>query len=203
MNGKKVKEEEEEGVIRNMREAPLRVVNDVKRIARVMAEDYGWKHYRIARAMAVTYYFLMSNKATVEKPKAVSNSLDVGTDKGQYKIYLCGAITGLNPVRCRALFQIAQNKIATNWRVVMNPFDNGLEDEASWEDHMRADIKMLMECDAMYVVNDISNSKGAKIELNLARALGIKVMSYKMTDQRLMEELKVLDKLYECRREEE
>lgn len=68
---------------------------------------------------------------------------------------------------------------------------------------MRADIKMLMECDAVYVVNDISNSKGAKIELNLARALGIKVMSYKMTDQRLMEELKELDKLYECRRDEE
>ena len=201
MNGKKVKDEEE-GVIRNMREAPLRVVNDVKRIARVMAEDYGWKCPRIAKAMAVTYYFLMSNKATVDKPK-VANKCEVDTAGNQYKIYLCGAISGLDPVQCRALFQIAQNKIATNWRVVMNPFDNGLGDEASWEDHMRADIKMLMECDAMYVVNDISNSKGAKIELNLARALGITVMSYKMTDQRLMEELKVLDKLYECRRDEE
>lgn len=201
MNIKKVKNEEE-GVIRNMREAPLRVVNDVKRIARVMAEDYGWKHYRIAKAMAVTYYFLMSNKATVDKPK-VANKCEVDTAGNQYKIYLCGAISGLNPVRCRALFQIAQNKIATNWRVVMNPFDNGLGDDASWEDHMRADIKMLMECDAMYVVNDVTSSKGAKIELNLARALGIIVMSYKMTDQRLIEELKVLDKLYECRREEE
>lgn len=200
---KKVRDEQEEGLIRNMREAPIKVVNDVKRIARVMAEDYGWKWLRIANAMAVTYYFIQSNKNTIEKPKAVSNSLDVGTDKGQYKIYICGAITGLNPVRCRALFQIAQNKIATNWRVVLNPFDNGLGDDASWEDHMRADIKMLMECDAMYVVNDISNSKGAKIELNLARALGITVMSYKMTDQRLMEELKVLDKLYECRSDEE
>lgn len=41
MNCKKVKDEEE-GVIRDMREAPPRVVNDVKRIARVMAEDYVW-----------------------------------------------------------------------------------------------------------------------------------------------------------------
>lgn len=198
----KVKDDEE-GVIRNMREAPLRVVNDVKRIARVMAEDYGWKWPRIAKAMAVTYYFIQSNKNTIEKPRAVNKSEGVFQCEGQYKIYLCGAITGLNPVRCKALFQIAQNKIATNWRLVMNPFDNGLDEEASWEDHMRADIKMLMECDALYVVNDISNSKGAKIELNLARALGIKVMSYKMTDQRLIEELKVLDKLYECRRDEE
>lgn len=202
MNCKKVKDEEE-GVIRDMREAPLRVVNDVKRIARVMAEDYGWKWPRIAKAMAVTYYFIQSNKNTIEKPRAVNKSEGVFQGDGQYKIYLCGAISGLNPVRCRALFQIAQNKIATNWRLVMNPFDNGLDEEASWEEHMRADIKMLMGCDALYVVNDISNSKGAKIELNLARALGIKVMSYKMTDQRLMEELKVLDKLYECRREEE
>lgn len=202
MNGRKVKDEEE-GVIRNMREAPLRVVNDVKRIARVMAEDYGWKHYRIAKAMAVTYYFIQSNKNTIEKPRAVNKSDGVFQGDGQYKIYLCGAISGLDLKRVRALFQIAQNKIATNWRVVMNPFDNGLSEEDSWEDHMRADIKMLMECDALYVVNDISKSKGAKIELNLARALGIKVMSYKMTDQRLMEELKVLDKLYECRSEEE
>lgn len=203
MNGKKVKEEQEEGVIRNMREAPLRVVNDVKRIARVMAEDYGWKWPRIAKAMAVTYYFIQSNKNTIEKPRAVNKSQDIAQGDGQYKIYLCGAISGLNPVRCRALFQIAQNKIATNWRVVMNPFDNGLADEASWEAHMRADIKMLMECDAMYVVNDISTSKGAKIEINLARSLGLKIMSYKMTDQRLFEELKELDRIYECRREEE
>lgn len=202
MNGKKVKEEEE-GVIRNMREAPLRVVNDVKRIARVMAEDYGWKWPRIAKAMAVTYYFIQSNKNTIEKPRAVNKSQGVAQGEGQYKIYLCGAITGLNPVRCRALFQIAQNKIATNWRVVMNPFDNGLEEEESWEAHMRADIKMLMECDAMYVVNDISNSKGAKIELNLARSLGLKIMSYKMSERRLFEELKELDKLYECRSNEE
>ncbi len=200
---KKVRDEQEEGLIRNMREAPIKVVNDVKRIARVMAEDYGWKHYRIARAMAGTYYFLMSNKTSVEKPKAIGKSLDVGQGEGQYKIYLCGAITGLDIKRVRALFQIAQNKLSTGWRVVMNPFDNGLEEEARWEAHMQADIKMLMECDAMYVVNDITNSKGAKIELNLARSLGLKIMSYKMSDQRLMAELKVLDKLYECRREEE
>lgn len=202
MNGKKVKDEEEE-LVRDMRNAPIKVVNDVKRIARVMAEDYGWKRPRIARAMAVTYNFIQSNKNTIDKPMAGNKSESIVQGDGQYKIYLCGAISGLNPIQCRALFQIAQNKIATNWRVVLNPFDNGLEDEASWEDHMRADIKMLMECDAMYVVNDISSSKGAKIELNLARALGITVMSYKMTDQRLMEELKVLDKLYECRREVE
>lgn len=101
MNGKKIKDEEE-GVIRNMRETPLRVVNDVKRIARVMAEDYGWKWTRIAKAMAVTYYFIQINKNTIEKPKAVNKSLDVGQGNGQYKIYLCGAISGLNPVRCRA-----------------------------------------------------------------------------------------------------
>ena len=61
MNGKKVKDEEEE-LVRDMRNAPIKVVNDVKRIARVMAEDYGWKRPRIARAMAVTYNFIQSNK---------------------------------------------------------------------------------------------------------------------------------------------
>lgn len=188
---------------RSMQDVPLRVVNDVKRIARVMAEDYGWKRTRIARAMAVQHRFLTANKTSIDKPMAVNRSQDIAQGDGQYKIYLCGAISGLNPIQCRALFQIARNKIATNWRLVLNPFDNGLSDEASWADHMRADIKMLMGCDAMYVVNDISSSKGAKIELNLARALGICVMSYKMSDQRLMAELKVLDKLYECRREEE
>ena len=63
--------------------------------------------------------------------------------------------------------------------VVVNPFENGLPDEAHWMEHMRADIGLLVGCDYIYMLRGWEWSKGAKLELDVATSCGIRVMEYK------------------------
>ena len=58
----------------------------------------------------------------------------------------------------------------------VNPFRNGLPDEAHWRAHMRADIALLLACDYIYMLKDWELSKGAKLELDVASSCGIKVL---------------------------
>jgi hypothetical protein len=55
---------------------------------------------------------------------------------------------------------------------VINPLNNGLTEKHSWAEHMKADIKMLMDCDEIYMLKGYTESKGAMIEYNLAQDLG-------------------------------
>ena len=61
---------------------------------------------------------------------------------------------------------------------VINPIKNGVPDEAPWVDHMRADIKMLMDCDAVATLPGWANSTGAQIEVESAHMLGLPVRPY-------------------------
>ena len=59
---------------------------------------------------------------------------------------------------------------------IVNPFKNGLPDEAHWREHMRADIALLLGCDYIYMLQGWELSKGAKLELDVASSCGIKVL---------------------------
>src|SRR5574344_260116 len=52
-------------------------------------------------------------------------------------------------------------------RLIKNP---------SMADYMKADIKKLMKCNVIYMLNDYSDSRGAKAELEIAKVLSIKIV---------------------------
>lgn len=56
---------------------------------------------------------------------------------------------------------------------VLNPTSNGLSDSASYEDHMRADLRMLSVADALAFLPDWEKSRGARLEIEVAHALNI------------------------------
>lgn len=58
----------------------------------------------------------------------------------------------------------------------VNPFKNGLPDEAHWREHMKADIRLLLDCEFIYMLQGWELSKGAKLELDVASSCGIKVL---------------------------
>ena len=58
----------------------------------------------------------------------------------------------------------------------MNPFENGVSQDAHWMEHMRRDIALLLECDCIYMLQGWELSKGAKLELDVASSCGIKVL---------------------------
>lgn len=58
----------------------------------------------------------------------------------------------------------------------VNPFDNGIDKNAPSEQHMKADFKMLLECDNIYLCKGWEKSRGCLAEFNLAANCGINVI---------------------------
>lgn len=96
------------------------------------------------------------------------------------KIYISGAITGQDPDEVRGRFDEAGIRLQEagycDASEVVNPLDNGLPADSSWEDHMRADLKMLVDCDAVYMLKGWKMSKGATLENYLAKRLGMMII---------------------------
>lgn len=91
-------------------------------------------------------------------------------------VYISGKISGLAFNKVKKKFDKASKYIVKMGCVPVSPLNNGLPAESSWEDHMKSDILILLEADAIFMLNDWSESKGAAIERDLADNLGIKVI---------------------------
>lgn len=91
-------------------------------------------------------------------------------------IYLCGPMTGI-PNYNFPLFHAEASRLRTMGFTVINPAetDNG-DTSRDWAYYMRKDITQLMQADAVVVLPDWEKSKGAKIEVNLAKELGIEIL---------------------------
>ena len=99
------------------------------------------------------------------------------------KIYLSGAISSRPIDQARRQFAEAEAKLQEWGFEVLNPFNNGLIESASWGDHMKADIKMLLGADAIYMLDGWVESKGARLEYIIAGALGMSINYQNETKQ--------------------
>ena len=93
---------------------------------------------------------------------------------GMKKIYISGKIT--NNANYKADFEAAELALKIAGFQPVNPAEEKLPDGATWADYMRHDIKLLCDCDAIYMLYDWRESEGAKIEHNLARDLGMEII---------------------------
>lgn len=84
------------------------------------------------------------------------------------KIYISGKITGLPIGEVIAKFHAAEAKIRRFGFEPVSPLSNGLPLETDWADHMGKDIALLLKADAIYLLPDYNESKGARIELCVA-----------------------------------
>ena len=87
------------------------------------------------------------------------------------KVYISGPISGLPLETVYNNFTNAEVRLLEQGYEVVNPLNNGLPTNATWNEHMRADLKLLLDCDAIYILKGYQNSKGAMIEYDLARIL--------------------------------
>jgi len=58
------------------------------------------------------------------------------------------------------------------WNVI-NPAELCLDKEAPWSECMRRDIEALMHCDSIVMLPGYEHSRGATLELHIARELGM------------------------------
>ena len=100
------------------------------------------------------------------------------------QLYLCGAISN-NP-NYKKEFEEAYNKLQKAGYAIVSPiyFCN---EEWEWEQCMRECIRVLSTEKAIAIIGDISNSKGAKLEIEIGKTLGMEIKS---VDEWLGEERK-------------
>lgn len=84
------------------------------------------------------------------------------------KVYISGAITN-NP-NYKEEFAKAEELLKRNGCEPVNPVD---EEGKTWSEYMRRDIKLLCDCDAIYQIKGWEKSCGAKLENDIAKALGL------------------------------
>ena len=96
------------------------------------------------------------------------------------KVYLSGPITGVKDHAAR--FAMAEKYFADRGHKVENPEKlGGLLEELHgaqpgalpWADYMREDIKALVDCDAIAMLPGWNESRGARLERQVADALGL------------------------------
>lgn len=92
------------------------------------------------------------------------------------KIYISGPIAGYDMEERKLAFLKVQHLIEGLGHEAVNPFDNGVPEDAHWREHMRADIGLLVGCDAIFMMPSWELSKGCKLELDVASSCGIQVM---------------------------
>jgi hypothetical protein len=89
-------------------------------------------------------------------------------------IYLAGPMTGLPDFNYPAFIATAQRMRRAGFYVV-TPAENGLPASAPWAAHMRRDLHAMMDCQGVAVLPGWEASRGAQLEVTVAKALGMPV----------------------------
>ena len=126
-------------------------------------------------------------KTTIQKPNGdtlISNTTKV-TGKGQVyfvnkflhngqkepatmRIYISGKISGLPLNAVQERFEDAESLLSELGFDVVNPLKNGLDPNEKWITHLCKDIELLDSCDAIYMMDNWVESRGARHEYNFA-----------------------------------
>ena len=92
------------------------------------------------------------------------------------RVYISGAIAHHDIKERKQAFAEAETVLRRLGFEPVNPFRNGLPEDADWRQHMRVDIGLLLGCGYVYMLKGWELSKGAKLELDVASSCGIKVL---------------------------
>jgi len=93
------------------------------------------------------------------------------------KIYISGQISGIEPEDAISTFNKMEKTLRAQGYSVANPTRLGIEDVSGkgWDYYMKKGITLLMDCDAIYMLQSWTNSRGAWIEWKLAYDLGMTI----------------------------
>ena len=89
------------------------------------------------------------------------------------KIYISGAVTSDPDFRCK--FERAEELLREKGYIPVNPVKTEVEGK-EWEYYLKKDLKKLLKCDGIYILSDWHNSKGARLEIQVALDLGYEVI---------------------------
>ncbi len=89
--------------------------------------------------------------------------------------YVTGKITGLPKTDVKEKFNYISNQLKGMGYQVVNP-SAVADDSHSWDEAVRNDIKLMLECDEVHMLPDWQDSRGAQLERDIALRLGMQVV---------------------------
>ena len=94
------------------------------------------------------------------------------------RVYISGPMSGLPEFNYPAFFAAEEELVAAGY-AVENPARNPEPDPKTWEGFMRMAVKQVADCDALVMLPGWESSRGAKVEVDLAKTLGMHVCEIK------------------------
>ncbi|KDR25445.1 DUF4406 domain-containing protein [Caballeronia zhejiangensis] len=91
------------------------------------------------------------------------------------KLYIAGPMSNLPELNFPAFYAEAARLRALGFEIV-NPAEVDVGPNPTWLSCMRADIKVLVDCDGIALLPGWEKSPGATLEHTIARGLGLRVM---------------------------
>jgi hypothetical protein len=92
-------------------------------------------------------------------------------------IYVAGPMTGLPEFNFPAFDAAAERLRADGW-IVENPTVNGADKSLSWDWYLRRALEQVVRCNAIALLPGWADSRGARLELDVALGLGMGVYLY-------------------------
>lgn len=108
-------------------------------------------------------------------PAPAASGITLQADRAN-RTYLAGPMTGFEDFNFPAFNKMAAELRAQGY-VVENPAEHGVVDGADWADYMAYDLTRLGLCGQVAVLPGWENSKGARLEVHIARELGMTVVN--------------------------
>ena len=93
------------------------------------------------------------------------------------KVYISGKITGLQIEEVNENFSKAASYIRSIGHIPISPLDiTPPNADMDWKEFMIKDISGLLDCDAIYMLKNWGQSKGARIEYQIAKEMDLKII---------------------------
>lgn len=88
------------------------------------------------------------------------------------RVYISGPMTGIDDLNVPA-FNAAAAALEDAGYQVFNPAAHGVVEGWEWADYLKLDLRELLNCDAFYTLPGWEVSKGASLEVHVAKQLGL------------------------------
>lgn len=108
------------------------------------------------------------------RPEMLKKNTTISFKANKEKIYISLPIAHYDLDERMDYAERVEKMLENDGYIPVNPFDNGLTDKDQIEKHMKADFKLLLDCDKIFMCKGWEKSRGCLAEFNMAVNCGIK-----------------------------
>lgn len=101
-------------------------------------------------------------------------ALDANNAYSRPRVYLSGPMTGKEALNFPAFYEAAAHVRALGYDVV-NPAELNPNHDASWHACLRANLKELLDCTGLVLLDGWQQSAGAHLEMHVAHRVGLNI----------------------------